>query len=368
MTSRNSLRLAIWPFLAARAAVGVAYLVASHLLVGYGTQDADYITGRGLAAWDGDWYRSIVEHGYFGSSYEARRFFPLFPSLVMPVAKVIGNTDVALVLVANACAFGALIALAQLLREFGYDERVVARALWWMCLFPAAACYVFGYSESLMVMLSCLMILAWRRDRYWEAAALGVLVGLTRPVGVLIAALVLWDLWNRRQDRPVSTLMRGLIVAISPMIGLGAFFMWLQLNGGSWRDPLTIQSQLRAGFVDPVSRTVHMVTRLVTQDMRDVYVLAFVAIAITVMIAAASRMQRSWVVYLAVTIAVALAANNVDSFGRYVIAVFAMPVALALGVARITKDSPKFHHAALVGSCVGLVVLTALSWRGLYTP
>ena len=91
----------------ARLLVGVSWVVArlvSDELAGTGH---DRI-GRGLMAWDADWYRSLVVGGYDALPLEGVRFFPGFILLGrLADALLPGGATAALVVVAN---LGSLLA------------------------------------------------------------------------------------------------------------------------------------------------------------------------------------------------------------------------------------------------------------------
>ena len=91
----------------ARLLVGVSWVVArlvSDELAGAGP---DRI-GRGLMAWDADWYRSLVVGGYDALPLEGVRFFPGFILLGrLADALLPGGPTTAMVVVAN---LGSLLA------------------------------------------------------------------------------------------------------------------------------------------------------------------------------------------------------------------------------------------------------------------
>ena len=67
---------------------------------------------RGLMAWDGDWYASIVVNGYDGVVREGIRFFPGYVVLGRFLDALIpGPVSVSLILIANIASLTALLAI-----------------------------------------------------------------------------------------------------------------------------------------------------------------------------------------------------------------------------------------------------------------
>ena len=70
---------------------------------------------RGLMAWDGDWYASIVTNGYDDVLREGIRFFPgyvivgRFFDVLIP-----GPASISLILIANLASLIALVAIKKL--------------------------------------------------------------------------------------------------------------------------------------------------------------------------------------------------------------------------------------------------------------
>jgi Gpi18-like mannosyltransferase len=147
--------------------------------------------------WDAWWYLSVVERGYWfdphGKSNVA--FFPLFPALVRGVAAMVGNPLVAGLLVANAAALGAILALWWWVeREAG--PHAGERAALWLLVYLFSFFFHSLYAESLFFLLATLALGTAARDRWVGAGAWGALAAATRPMGVLLAPALLWGLWR----------------------------------------------------------------------------------------------------------------------------------------------------------------------------
>jgi hypothetical protein len=106
-------------------------------------------------AWDGDWYQSLLVHGYDGVSVEGVRFFPGFV-LVGRLADAIlpGGPGVALVSLANVSALVAAVLLHRLVLLETGNRAVARRAVWALSLFPPAFVLVWAYGEGLFLALA----------------------------------------------------------------------------------------------------------------------------------------------------------------------------------------------------------------------
>ena len=146
--------------------------------------------------WDAGWYLQIAENGY---SYipeagpEVQQnivFFPAYPMVTRVVALLLGNqqgTYVAAGTIVSLAAF--LFALAYLYAfardEIG-DERA-SSALWLMAAYPFAVFFGAIYTESLYLLAALGALHHFRRREFIRAGLWGLVIGLTRPNGALLA-------------------------------------------------------------------------------------------------------------------------------------------------------------------------------------
>ena len=152
MISKNSIReiLSLLPaFLISKCLVFLAWLL-SRLLSG----TFDPVNGerfeRGLMAWDGDWYASIVTNGYDDVIREGIRFFPGYVILGRFFnAFIPGPASVALILIANLASLTALLAIKKLVFLETHDEQLAKRSVWILSVFPSSFVLTWAYAESL---------------------------------------------------------------------------------------------------------------------------------------------------------------------------------------------------------------------------
>jgi hypothetical protein len=364
---RRDLRAAVVPWALARVLV-VGSLALTRFAVDH-LEDArrPVQLDQGLFAWDAAFYRDIAEHGYGAVSSGALRFFPLVPLMARGLGVVfVGNDAVALVVVANGSAlfFGALLYRLALV-ETG-DSRMAMRAAWFAAVFPPAMALVLGYAEATFMLLSVAVFLALRRRRFEWAIPFGLLAGLARPVGVLLAlpaaieAARIWRVASAR-DRVARV---GAVLA-GP-VGSGLYLLWVRdAYGDAWL-PLRIQNERahRGGTVDPFTRTFDGIGDLLHGDRfgSGLHVL-WAAVFVVLIVVLLQRLPVSYGAYAAAMVVVNLSARNLDSFERYAMSAFPLVLAVALVTLR-----PDVERPVLVVSAAGLVGYSVLGFLGVYVP
>ncbi len=162
-------------------------------------------------AWDSEWYLDIIRNGYqqFIAAGEGGgpppeqsvAFFPLYPLLVWMLDQLLGDVILSGVLVANACALGAMWLLYVYGREaWGEVQARAAAAV--MAFYPNSFIFSCMYTESLFLLLLLGMLVAAQRDRWLLVGVLGALLSATRVLGVSagLGFLVLYYVQKRRQE------------------------------------------------------------------------------------------------------------------------------------------------------------------------
>ena len=166
-----------------------------------------------LTNWDGQWYERIALHGYPTDlprnpdgtvAQNAWAFFPLYPALVRAVMWVTtAGFPLAGAIVSTTCGAGAAVLLYRMVHASGgaWAALVAVVAL---CTFPAAPVLQATYSEStaLLVLLGCLWLLG--RRRYGWLILGGLLLGLARPIGLPLAAVIVLHGWLRLRGGAVG--------------------------------------------------------------------------------------------------------------------------------------------------------------------
>jgi len=212
--------------------------------------------------WDTGWYLGIALNGYDydpnarATAQQNVAFFPAYPMVVRagtawlggriprPDDPIAGNRvewqyamhrrALAAGLLISIGAFGwGLVYLYRHVRRLGGDETAATSAVVLACAWPCSLFYSAVYTEGLFFLG---VLGAWYhlRERQWVAAfAWGVVTGLTRPNGFLLAAplalLAVADwrpIWRNEDGRRRSALL-GLLAAAGPVVGVLIFSAYL---------------------------------------------------------------------------------------------------------------------------------------------
>jgi hypothetical protein len=347
------------PWVIARVLVVASLALSRHLFDEVGRGARPVQLGQGLFAWDAAYYRAIAEHGYGDLPNAALRFFPLVPLMSRALGFVFGgNEAVALIVIANVSAlvFAALLHRLALV-ETG-DALLARRAAWYAALFPAASALVLGYADATALALAVGMFLALRSRRFVTAGVLGYFAALARPLGVLLVVPALVEAARELRGQSVGAWLRRIVAIVGPPLGLLTFMAWVDDARGDAFLPFSVQKRanLRGDFVDPVSRLVDAFSDLVHGDrfgsgLHFVWAIVFLALLVVVW----RRLPGSYTAFTAVTLLVALSAENLDSFERYALGAFPLLLALAIVTRRDVVERTVLTLAA--GALVGYSVL-----------
>jgi hypothetical protein len=315
---------------------------------------------QGLRSWDAAWYGDIARGGYNGVAKEGLRFFPLFPLLGKGVSLLPGaDASLGIILVANLSALLLGFGVYQLaLRERG-DEGLARRAVWLVYLLPPAYVLVMGYAEATFMLLSVVTLYAARERRWWLAAAAGVLAGLTRPVGVLLAIPIAVEAWRHRPRT-------ALLAALAPIAGALGYLAWAEHRSHEFLYPLRVQQDpvRRGGWVDPVRGVAHATRALFDGDhvSAGIHVASALVLA-GLLVILARRWPLSYTLYAAAVLFVALSSRNLDSLERYGLS--AVPFVFA--AADVVNDDAT-ERVVLVLAVAGLVAASVLAFTGVLVP
>ncbi|MGH8930944.1 MAG: mannosyltransferase family protein [Egibacteraceae bacterium] len=195
---------------------------------------------RALAEWDGSWYLSAAVQGYpsmtpvlNGEAVNSNlAFFPLYPTAVRGMSAITGISPLlASVVVAFLGGLTASVLLWLLVRRL-CDQRVADRAVLLFCFFPGSVVFSMAYSESLMLTMAMVCLLALL-DRRWVAAGVaGALATASRPNAIAICACCLYPAARAvLRDRD----WRALIAPLLAPAGFVGFMLFLWARTG---DPL----------------------------------------------------------------------------------------------------------------------------------
>lgn len=360
---RPDLEAAIVPWIVARICVLGGFEIAREAVDKLRPQ----IVRPSLWLYDANYYRAIAERGYGGIQRDGLRFFPLYPVAGRALGWVAGGHDgVALLIIANVCAFGFIALVHRLTRQDLADAGTASRAAWFAAVFPSAMVLVVGYAEALLFLLTVAAFLAYRGRRWLPGALVGFLAGLTRPTGVLLCIPAAIEAARTWRTSPARVRLAMVSAIVAPLAGLLTFLAWAGATTGDFSRPLDLQNakNLRGGIQDPVSRMWDAAGDLFGGEkfgsgLHAVWAVAFLALVVV----AIRRLPASYSAFAAVSILLGLTAHNLDSFERYALAAFPLVVALAVVTAR-----PTYERAAVALSSAALVAYSTLAFLQITIP
>jgi hypothetical protein len=292
-----------------------------------------------LARWDSGWYVSIAESGYEAPPTRVGQetnhaFFPLYPALMRGVAAATGlDASRAGAAVSALALLGALpLFAAWTRRRFG--EGVVWPALLALLAFPPSFFFAAVYTESLLVLFALAALLALETDHDAAAALSGLLTGLTRISGLVLAPALFLVSWRRSREkgRPVpESLLRASLVGASPLAGFGLFCLYFRVRFGdallfvkaqhNWsREPKTVFDGPRLILAE-IWRdltTGHVLAKSPVRTMEGVFLLLFLFLAWRL----AARRLFPEALYVFLTVAIVFSSGTLESGGRYVLPAF----------------------------------------------
>jgi hypothetical protein len=172
------------------------------------------------------------------------------------VAGLGGHSGLVLLALVNIAALAFAFALVRLARVEGLDDAATDRLIWLAAFAPPAFVLVMGYAEALAGLLAVLVFLG-ARTRRWELAALaGLLVGLCRPLGLLLVVPVAIEAARGLRRHPpeapptrlvgiasvgVGELARRVAAVLAPLAGAGIYLAWSAATVGDGFAPFTLQ-------------------------------------------------------------------------------------------------------------------------------
>ncbi len=321
--------------------------------------------------WDGEWYRRIAVHGYTNLALDETgqrdtAFFPLYPIAVRTLAAIVGDVDLAGLLVSNAALLATLIVLYRLVRL--HAAPAIARgAILLLAFFPFS--YFLGamYSESLFLLAIVAAFTFGEQERWRAAGVAGALAGLTRVTGVLIVpGLLLLYLEQRRFDLRRCRWDCAWILAA--LLGPALHAAFLQARFGDAF--LFIRSQYVPGWGAGIDLAMALDTaraaltgslggESILPLMHALHLVAW-CLALVLSLLAWGRPRIAYGVWA--TLMVLASFSLWRSAGRYAVTVFPLFVVAALLVGK-----RRIFPWLLLGSGLALVVLAVLFAHSIWT-
>ena len=154
------------------------------------------------------------------------------------------------------------------------------------------------------------------------------------------------------------------VAAAAPVAGFAAFIAYAATLPAGWTAPLRVQSQLRGGVAEPVTRLLRSLGDVLTPSRFVDGLHAPFALAMVVLVVVTWRkLPASFALFSTAVLVVSLGAGNLNSIERY--GLNAVPLALA------TAFVIRRYRLELVATALAAGVFTAvatLAFLGSYVP
>jgi hypothetical protein len=338
----------------------------------------------GLARYDGGWYRLIARWGYrfHAPGRESPvAFFPGYPLAMRYLGRVVGDDAIAGMALTAASGLGSALVFWRWCRS-RMTPRAAAIALLVLLVYPYSY-YLYGlvYADAAFLLATLLAFWSEERDRPLVAGLAGAVATFTRPVGIaVVVGLVVRSLERRGvlarprwMGLPTRLRLRsvrwrdGLVLLSASGLAAYMWFLWRRFG-----DPLLFSEVERYWGHTPEPRTwlkadlVGYVTRHGdTFYVRNMVIQGVLAVGALLLVPRIGR-RFGWGYGAYVLVAVgipAVATNNFQGLGRYMLAAFPVVALVGEQLARLATPA---RVVVLVASAGALAWMMSGFARGLY--
>jgi len=313
--------------------------------------------------WDSNWYLIIVNDGYSFSATERSSvaFFPAYPTAVKMLHVLGLDARLAGYLVTNLAALGSCILLHKLARRL-HDETTARLAVVLYLLGPMTVFHNAVYSESLFLLAALGAVYGAFRRNWIVLGLCGVLVGLSRTVGVLLVPALLVEVLELQWQRPYLRL-RGRVgpalVCFAPLVGLGIYALYLQQSFGDPFALSTTSTHWGRALAFPWQSVLFTVTT--NSRFYVVWFVGFLLLGWLVWLVGIRQGQRlSLLVLAATTMMLYVSSGMLEAIPRYLSVVFPLYLVVAHGLA----GRPALRPWTLGASAAAAVLSIALFVNG----
>jgi Gpi18-like mannosyltransferase len=161
-------------------------------------------------------------------------FYPLYP-LIAKALTIFPGIDglLALLVVANVAAILSVLLLFKYVRQHDHGDEVALLTIAFLSFFPTSLFLSAGYAESLalLLILCCFMLL--KREQFILAAAFAGLASATRPTGLVLLPVIIWELWCKFAGDQRRFFSYALLCSIIATSGLCLYMLYLWSAFGS---------------------------------------------------------------------------------------------------------------------------------------
>jgi hypothetical protein len=342
------------------------------------------------ARFDAGWYGGIALDGYsFQGRFDRQQnvaFFPAFPFLMRVVGYPLGAFapgvsrerrmarllwgGVAISILAFAWASLFLWRLAR--DTIGEARAPAAVALF--AAYPFAVFFSAPYTESLFLLGSIAAIYHFRRQEFMRAAAWGTLVGITRPNGCFLSAVLPIMIIEQLRTPPAVAdrdrkTVTALLSAAAPGLGMLAYSAYVRHLTGAWFGWARLHEAWGRSFegLAPVTRAYGWITdegllHVVEGVPYDTLNSLGLIFALLMLWPVVRRLGLAYAAFIVVNVVPPLLAGGVLSMGRLTATLF--PLFLALAASLPPRMVTPLVTAFALGQ--GLAAALFFTWRPLF--
>jgi Gpi18-like mannosyltransferase len=321
------------------------------------------------ARWDAGWYLDVAKNGYRFLPGEQSNvaFFPLYPYMIRLVHGAIrlpGDAGWLLVgiIVSNAALFVALIYLYRLIR-LDYDRRTAARAVLYLCVFPATLFLSAVYSESLFLALVVTAFYYARAARWPATGVLAAAATLCRPAGLLLVVPLGFEYLSQREFR-WRRIRADCGALILPPFSLAGHLAVLRWRFGGWN----VISKAEA--IEGWNRSLTLPWNTLLYSLQHIgssvgyhgaFEFVFTTILIALAIFACFRLRPSYAIYSIVSVLFITSWGDLKSAPRFGLVIFPIMILLALLGQHKTFNRTYLTVSAILAA-VSMVVFSQWGW------
>jgi hypothetical protein len=234
----------------------------------------------------------------------------------------------------SAAAFLVALLLFAAWTERHFGASRVVPAVLVLLLFPTSFFFAAVYTEALLLAVSLAAVEAFARRRPAIGVIAGVLAGLTRISGLVLApylALVAFRARRDAGDSPGRAIMGAMLAGASPLAGFGLFclYFWRRFSdpllfvraqhnwSGQAKSILDGPSLIWKGVVEDFQRG-RLLGGSPARTLEGLYLLVFLVLAVVLF----RQRRHAEALFVFLTVAIVLPSGTFESAGRYVLPAF----------------------------------------------
>ena len=182
-----------------------------------------------------------------------------------------------------------------------------------LAFYPAGVFLSAVYSDSLFLLLTISSLYYCWRDNLGRSAALGFLASLTRPVGVLLVAPIVYKLL---QDSSRRNALRSYLPAVGIMLGFLSFVAYSQLMTGTMFASSIAERSYWLVYFNPYDRFWGNLREMLVNPI----ILPYLILSLSAVVAYIQRVRHrdeAAIGLYAICLLAAYLISPLDSFARY---------------------------------------------------